>query len=299
MIVVKMKGGLGNQMFQYALGRELQRRNRSELYLDLTWLLDRFPRTGVVYRDYDLDIFAIQPRFTLLSEVARRRSLPLVLMYGSVYLSRLRDRIGLQRRVIEGRPGLTPEKLLELKGDLYVDGYWQSPRYFAGSESTLRQAFRVHEPLLSISRPVAGLIAETDSICLDVRRTDYVTVPTASNMHGFVGTEYYDRGIAFIAPQLKTPHIFITSDDIEWCVANFHFDYPTTFLGPEHNGYKVGNKLALMSRCKHFLIPNSSFAWWAAWLSPSPEKIVVCPRNWFRDPTVCASDLIPEGWIRL
>jgi hypothetical protein len=299
MIVVKLQGGLGNQMFQYALGRELQRRNGGELYLDLTWLLDRYPRTGVVYRDYELDIFGIQPRFTPLSEIARLWSVPLVLMYGSVYLSRLRDRVGLRRLVQESSSSLSPEELLELKGDLYLDGHWTSQKYFEGSESILRKEFRVREPLLPISESVGASIAETDSICLNVRRTDYVTLKASIDMHGFVGKEYYDRGISLLAPQLENPHIFITSDDVEWCRANLRFDYPTTILGDEHQGYKFGNKFALMSRCRHFLIPNSTFAWWAAWLGSSPDKIVICPRKWFRDPNIDASDMIPRGWIRL
>jgi hypothetical protein len=269
------------------------------LHLDLTWLLDRYPRTGVVYRDYDLDIFGIEPRFTLLSEIARRWSVPLVLMYGSVYLSRIRDRSGLQRRIVQGHTSLSPEEILALGGDVYLDGCWQSPRYFAGSEAILRREFSVREPIALASEDVAATIAATDSICLNVRRADYVNLQASIDMHGFVGREYYDRGIALIAPQLKNPHIFITSDDVEWCRANLHFDFPTTVLGPEHKGHKFGNYLTLMSRCKHFLIPNSSFAWWAAWLNPSSDKIVVCPRNWFRDPNIDASGMIPEGWIRL
>ncbi len=117
----------------------------------------------------------------------------------------------------------------------------------------------------------------TDSICLNVRRADYVDLPASINTHGFIGREYYERGINLIAPNLKNPHIFITSDDIEWCRANLQFDYPSTLLGHEHKGLKFGNYLTLMSRCKHFLIPNSSFAWWAAWLSSSPEKLSFVP----------------------
>jgi hypothetical protein len=151
---------------------------------------------------------------------------------------------------------------------------------------------------LPASAPIAALMDETDSICLNVRRADYVSLQASIDMHGFVGKEYYDRGIALIAPKVKVPHIFVTSDDVEWCQANLRFDYPTTFLGHEHKGYKFGNYLMLMSCCKHFLIPNSTFGWWAAWLNPSLDKIVVCPRNWFRDPNIDSSDMIPEGWIR-
>jgi hypothetical protein len=121
------------------------------------------------------------------------------------------------------------------------------------------------------------------------------TSPLVSANNGFVGKDFYDRGIALIAPKLKNPHIFVTSDDIEWCRNN----YPVTVLGREYKSYKFGECLTLISRCKHFLIPNSTFTWWAAWLNTGKEKIVVCPRTWCCVPGSDASDLIPEGWVRI
>ena len=117
------------------------------------------------YRDYDLDIFGTKMRCTLLSKIARRRSVPLVLIYGIVYLSRLRGRAGLVRRIVES-PTLRPEEILQSHGDLSLDGYWQRPRYFEGSVLSLRQEFSVCEPILPASKGVAAMIAETDSICL-------------------------------------------------------------------------------------------------------------------------------------
>lgn len=144
---------------------------------------------------------------------------------------------------------------------------------------------------------MAAQMAATDSICVNVRRTDYVTVQASSQAHGFVGKEYYDRGIEVIAPRLKNPHVFVTSDDVEWCRENLRFEYPTTVLGHEYKGYKFGEYLTLMSRCKHFLIPNSSFAWWAAWMNTSASKTVVCPKNWFDAAKI--DDVILPTWIRI
>ena len=126
-----------------------------------------------------------------------------------------------------------------------------------------------------------------------------MTVQSSIDVHGFVGKEYYERGIAAIAPRLANPHIFLTSDDVPWCKENLRFDYPTTVLGQEYKGYKFGEELTLMARCKHFLIPNSSFAWWAAWLGSSQDKIVVCPKHWFRESKIDSSDLVPPQWIRV
>ena len=297
MIVVKLQGGLGNQMFQYALGRALQRRNGGDLALDLTLLLDRFPRSNVIFRDYDLDIFGIQPRLTLLSQLSRCLPIPLLYLRGGSALTRLQDWAGFQRYI----PGTVEfrEEVLEERGNVYLDGYWQSPKYFSGSEDIIRREFRVKEPLSPAGERVAAQMASTDSICVNVRRADYVTLQASNATHGFVGKEYYARGVERIAPVLKGPHIFVTSDDVDWCRENLRFAYPTTVLGHEYKGYKFGEYLTLMTRCKHFLISNSTFAWWAAWLSPSPDKIVVCPKDWFRDSKFDASDLIPPEWIRL
>ena len=297
MIVIKLQGGLGNQMFQYALGRELQRRNGGELAFDLTLLLDRFPRSGVVYREFDLDIFHIQPRLTHLSRLARHFPVPLLYMRSASALARLRDRIGTQR-YMTGTVAFC-EEVLEAKGNVYLDGFWQSPKYFTGSEAFLRSEFVVKRPLSSAGERLLMQMASTDSICVNVRRTDFVTIQASIEKHGFVGKEYYDRGIQEIAPRLNNPHIFVTSDDVEWCRENLRFDYPTTVLGYEYKGYKFGEYLTLMARCKHFLIPNSSFAWWAVWLNTSEDKMVVCPRNWYRDSKIDSSDLIPPQWTRL
>jgi len=297
MIVVKLQGGLGNQMFQYAMGRELKRRSGGDLALDLTQLLDRFPRSNLVVRDYDLDIFRIQPRLTLLSQIARRWPIPLLYMHGTRALARALDRAGLQRYILE--PVGFREEVLEARGNVYLDGYWQSPKYFAGSEAILRRELEVKQPLSPAGERVAAQMSSTDSICVNVRRADYVTLPGSIGTHGFVGKDYYDRGIEQIAPRMKNPYVFVTSDDVQWCRENLRFEYPTTVLGHEYKGYKFGEYLTLMARCKHFLIPNSSFAWWAAWLNPSEDKIVVCPKQWFRDSKIDSSDRIPPQWIRI
>jgi hypothetical protein len=297
MIVVKLQGGLGNQMFQYALGRELQRCNGGKMSLDLTLLLDRFPRRNAIPRDYNLDIFGLQPRLTLLSRLARRIPVPLLYMRAASTLARLQDLVGLQQYVSDSFK-FRPE-VLDVGANVYLDGNWQSPKYFARSEDILRHEFRVRQPLSPAGERVAALMASSDSICVNVRRTDYVTAKSAVERHGFVGKDYYDRGIERIAPGLRAPHIFVTSDDLGWCRDNLRFNYPVTVLGPECKGYKYGEELALMARCKHFLIPNSTFAWWAAWMNSSRDKIVVCPKAWFRDPKLDSADLIPPQWIRI
>jgi hypothetical protein len=218
-------------------------------------------------------------------------------MRGSTALARIEDMTGFQRYVTG--PVKFQADVLEATGNVYLDGYWQSPKYFVGLDAILQKEFQVQQPLTAPAQRLAQLIADTDSISVNVRRTDYVTLPAARDTHGFVGKEYYDEGIELIAHKLRNPHIILSSDDLDWCRENLKFRYPTTFIEPECKGYKFGLEFALMTRCKHFLIPNSTFAWWTAWLSPQENKTIVCPRNWFRDPRLDSSDIVPSTWIRV
>jgi len=92
---------------------------------------------------------------------------------------------------------------------------------------------------------------------------------------------------------------FVFSDDIEWCKKNIKFSHPTFFVEDEYFGKKGEEYLFLMSACKYFVIPNSTFSWWGAWLSEREEKIVICPKKWFVDESIDTSDLIPNDWTRI
>jgi hypothetical protein len=298
MITVKLQGGLGNQMFQYALGRSLVEKNKDRLVLDATFLLDRAPRKDFVFRNYDLDIFGINPRFTFLSRMARLFPLQSYYSDRSLSISNKKDLLGRQKYVREEPFGFHPE-IFQLAGDLYLDGYWQSEKYFEEIKDLIRIEFSFGETENAKVKEMAEKIISTESVCLNVRRGDFANLPSAIKTHGFVGMDYYEKGIEIIASQVANPCFFITSDDIEWCVKNFKMDYPYVFLTHEYKGEKFKDYLRLMTLCKHFLIPNSSFAWWAAWLNPDPQKIVIAPKKWFNDPSIDTSDLIPESWLRM
>lgn len=298
MIIVKLQGGLGNQMFQYALGLSLAQRHRDSLAFDTTFLLDRTPRKNFTFRNYDLDVFNIHPRFTSLSEIANRLPIPILYPNLSRAVSEIKSMVSIQKYVREVNPGFNSEILL-LKGNLYLDGYWQSEKYFDNIEDIIRREFNLGEIIDPKIKKMAEKIHSTESVCINVRRGDYVSLPHSAEMHGFVGTGYYRNGIEFIASKLRNPHFFITSDEIEWCVDNLRIEYPHTFIGHEYGGRKFRDYLRLMSLCRHFIIPNSSFAWWAAWLSTNQGKIVIAPRRWFNDEKIIYRDLVPESWIRI
>lgn len=292
MIYMRLKGGMGNQMFQYATGLALARRAESELTLDLSNLLYRNKGKDFVYRKYDLDVFRVAPAFLtspkVLTPIMNLRINP---------LSK-----AVRRWVTRGIPVVkephfhfAPQLLSDVRPDTIYEGWFQSPRYFAEVEQEVRQAFRFSREVIPESRELLVRIQATNAVCLNVRRTDFLKVDTLNA----TDLAYFLRGAAYLAERLENPHFFVFSDDVAWCRENIKLSHATEFVDHEHKGFKFGNYLQLMTNCRHFLIPNSSFAWWATWLNTNPDKMVVAPKMWFTDPEIDTSDLVPADWVRL
>jgi hypothetical protein len=299
MIVVRLKGGLGNQMFQYALARTLQHRRGDELRLDVSYLLGSSVFDWDVPREYALDVFRIQPAFAYSPRLLRRVP-PRQIRYPAGWIFGEAETLPRKQTFVhEAEFGFHPEVLDLTAPNLYLDGYWQSESYFAEAEEEIRRAFQFRIPVAGSARELAQTIASVNSVCVDIRRGDYVTVESSRNTQGFVGEDYYRRGIEWIKANIQDPHLFISSDDLPWCREHLKLDLPTTHLDDEYSGWKFGAKLHLMSSCRHFLISNSTFAWWAAWLAHCEKKLIACPRQWFHTPSLSSKDLIPASWVTL
>lgn len=290
MIFVKLMGGLGNQMFQLAAGLALAR-HQTEVRVDLDFLLDRTPGQDFVFRDYDLGLFAGEPR------VARRAELPLhwrfyrqrPLRAAARALQRLDPRY-----LADWTPRYNP-RLLAAPDGTYLEGFWQSERYFAGIAGELRRAFTFKAPVAEASRPLLDRIRAANAVCVNVRRGDFV----GSAFHGVVGAPYLEAGARHVAERCAAPTFFVFSDDLAWCREHVQLGHPTEFVGHEHKGDKFGAYLQLMIACRHFIIPNSSFGWWAAWLGAAADKLVVAPRLWYAAEPDGTPDVAPAGWTRL
>lgn len=292
MIITRLKGGMGNQMFQYALGLQLADRLGTDLKLDVGNLLYRNKGRGFVYRNYDLDVFQIEGDFLARPQVL-----------APLFNLRIKPLGKLLRRLTAGGLPVVEEAHFHYdpgvvenarQGAIY-EGWFQSPRYFAGVEDRVREAFTYRHDLLPTSRELYARIRDTNAVCLNVRRTDFLT----TDVLNATNEAYFRRGANHMRERLDDARIFVFSDDVAWCRANLRFDLPTEFIGHEHKGFKFGNYLRLMQACDHFVIPNSSFAWWAAWLNTNPDKVVVAPENWFNDPAIDTTDLVPAEWDRL
>jgi hypothetical protein len=295
MITVLLRGGLGNQMFQYAFGLQLAKKYKTELLLDTVLLNDRFPRKDFTYRTFDLDVFTLEPRFTKLSEISHRLPVPGAWLVADFSYMKMRTFLGLQKWINQG--DVLDPNILQSDGNAFLFGYWQSEKYFEAIGDEVIKAFQFRDPLAGEAAQLAQLIRSCNSVAVCVRRGDYITSPSARAMMGETNVDYYAQARAYIGEYVKSPRYFVFTDDVEWCRANLDFPATTVFIGKL--GPKWSFHLQLVSLCKHNIIANSTFYWWGAWLNANPTKIVIAPKRWFASLPKGIDDLVPERWIKM
>ena len=297
MIIVRLFGGLGNQMFQYAAARRLAHHHNALLKLDVSdlskWQNWNTPR------EYTLFHFNIEAEIASTSEVVDLRGESKSNIKKG--LDRFFQLLGMparNTRVIREKHFHFDQTILEAPDNVNLDGYWQSEKYFEDIKNVLQKEFTLKNPLEGKNLDVAEEIRRANSVSLHVRRADYVTDQRTTEFHGFCGLDYYNACVDVVGRSVSDPHFFVFSDDPDWVRGNIKLRFPTTFV--VHNEPQKGHEdLRLMSMCQHHIIANSSFSWWGSWLSPRPEKIVIAPRKWFNDKTINTDDLIPDQWIRM
>ncbi len=266
MIVVKLKGGLGNQMFQYAAGRALAIRAGTELLLDANTYSQSYNR------EFGLDKFCIKARIATDQDLA---PWPKWQRKPSEWLQRLGIRT---RRYRELKLGFDP-KWPSLGDDLYIEGYFQSEKYFSEIKDVLVSDFQLKAQLSAENQRIADQIKNSESVMIHVRRGDYVSSPKAAEKHGACGIEYYRHAIEKIESSVDSPQFFIFSDDLDWVRENIPLPGDPVYVDGNQHTPEVD--IGLMALGKHFVIANSSFSWWGAWLSCADDNVVVSPAPWF------------------
>lgn len=294
MIIIKLQGGLGNQMFQYAAARRLAIINHTSLKLDTTALVND------ELRSYALNSFNIYEEFVTQRELNfiyrligwRRRILQLVPAATIIW-----DKYVPWKIVQEIQAQNVDSTVIRAKGNVYLDGYWQSEKYFIDIQDIIRGEFSFKSHIFASKSEIKELIANTHSIGLHIRRGDYIANSSINQSHGTCDLSYYRYAVDFFARRISIPHFFVFSDDPAWCKQNLILDHPVTVVSQSYSN-SDHEDLQLMSQCQHQIIANSTFSWWAAWLNPNPEKIVIAPQRWFRQ-RCTPNDLIPVEWIKI
>ena len=293
MIIVKIFGGLGNQMFQYAAGKVLAVKNNTELKLDINHYKIKTLPHGLPYRTYDLSVLNIEENIATDKEIAlfKKESADFI----KRNIRKAKNIIAPYKIIYEPHFHYYSE-LITMKGNIYMDGYWQSEMYFKDIENIIRKEFTIKTTLTNEANEMLGKINNTNSVCLNIRRQEFASNPY---LNLFTGTEYIYKAVEYFNNKINNPHYFIFSDELDWVKENVKLTEPYTIVESNLYGDKFRDCLYLMSSCKHFIIPNSTFGWWAAWLNGDVDKLVVAPERWFSDDVRNTKDLIPEKWIRL
>ena len=289
MIVMRLKGGLGNQMFQYALGRRLSLEHHTELALETSSFKTDHLR---VYRLDSLQIKgSASDKLPFFPTTGPKRRLNSLLQF-------FRGLVGRPFEIFKEKSFSFDPSVLQCSDNAFFDGFWQSEKYFATIRENLLAELVPVTPLSGELTHIAHNIQSCAAVSIHVRRGDYVSDPTTTAYHGVCSKEWYEKAAEYMKAHVPNLQFFVFSDDFEWAKDNLSFNAPTTFVKPSPDGMEC-HDLYVMSLCKHNVIANSSFSWWGAWLNQNPNKIVVAPRKWFVAGPQTTNDLIPESWIRI
>lgn len=293
MVVVKLIGGLGNQLFQYAAGRMLSILHNTELKLDVT-SFEHYDWHTYSLKPFQVnEVFASQKDVAAVKGTSRKRLSRIIFYLNKMINPCYKPPIFTERNLRPYNPRIT-----RTTKNVYLDGYWQSEKYFANIQDVIRHEFTVKYQQDHESQEIGKTIAETQSVSIHIRRGNYISNPKLNKIHGTCSLEYYQECVRRIAEKIAFPHFFVFSDDPRWVRENLNLEHPTTFISHNDAG-KDYEDLRLMSMCQHQIIANSTFSWWAAWLNPNPNKIILAPRRWFNDASADTQDLLPDDWIKV
>lgn len=279
MIIVKLKGGLGNQLFQYAFGTFLSSQKNESLKLDISSLGSK----NDTKREYQLNKFNIKAGISSPEELKKFKP--------SAWSDFLHKKI-LRQFHIGWEPNILQSK------STYFEGYFQSYKYLDSIRNQLLSEITLKNPIANTYQEILNKIKNTNSVAIHIRRGDFTDNQKIKLIHQTINLDYYQKAITIIKQKIANPTWYIFSDDIEWAKANLQIDQLTIFVSPPE-GSDQAQELILMSKCKHQIIANSTFSWWAAYLNQNPNKIVIAPKKWNNRYQKYYQHLLPNDWITL
>ena len=287
MIITKIIGGLGNQMFQYAAGYALSRRLNQPLKLDIS-----------DYKNYKDRVYLLNI-FNHGSKILSCFQSTIYKKSNKYHKKLLYNIFNNQRLKYIKQPNRNYNTFFDsLHGNVYLDGYWQSEKYFLPYADEIRKIFNLELKLCKSSSIILKKIISSESVSIHFRRGDYINDIKVNNRYGVCSLQYYKKSINYFLKRFKHINFFIFSDDILWVENNLPKMNNVHFVKHEEECHPY-EEVFLMSKCNHNIIANSTYSWWGAWLNNNPAKIIIAPEKWFKDTQIVIKDLIPENWIKL
>ncbi|MCM1138940.1 MAG: alpha-1,2-fucosyltransferase [Muribaculum sp.] len=289
MKIVRIFGGLGNQMFQYALAVALGSKG-NDVRIDASCMRGYPLHNGFeLKRIFNADI----PQASLFELLWLGYPLPHYRLWqvGKRILPKR------QAMIVEDSAMEFNKDVFKQKRDYLLEGYWQTEKYFSDWRDEILDAFRFPKfASESENQMLAKEIACSNAVSVHVRRGDYLKI---SNTSGICTEGYYNKAIKLIIDKCNPEMFVFFSDDIDWCKEHFKDlaeGHKVVFVD-WNKGEESYRDMQLMSLCSHNIIANSSFSWWGAWLNNNPDKVVITPSRWMNGPGW--PDIIPDAWIKI
>lgn len=292
MIIVKIIGGLGNQLFQYSMGRAIEKKLGKDVYFDISEFENYELRNLELYH-FNTEI-KLAPK-ERVQELKNLKNKLLFKIFSKLRIQKLFIKyLSYYQEYIEDYS----RDIFDLNKQVYLDGYWQSEKYFLDIKDVIINELVVKTPASNENQKLLKNILIQNSVSVHIRRGDYINNNKVNQLYGTCSLEYYQKACDYISSKIENPVFYIFSDDIEWAKSNLGNQYNKIFVDI-NSADKAYEDLRLMSSCKHNIIANSSFSWWGAWLNSNLNKVVIAPDIWFVNTRINSKDIIPNSWIRI
>lgn len=283
MIIIRLRSGLGNQMFQYAFFKQMQFWHGEEnVKLDIDTYGWHNHNGREIDKIFTLDFYG--------DTATKKQSLHLADVSYSLPSRILRKIRGAKHKKYLFWKEMQLEDYKNLSGDIYLEGFWNEEKYFYDVQSEIRKIYTFPDLKNNYQLEILDKIQTTESVGIHIRRGDYVKYPDKFPM---CTPNYYKKALEIIKQKYKDVSIFIFSDDLNWCKSELSFINNVTFVENKVNTEAFVDML-LMSRCKHNIIANSTFSWWGAWLNNNPDKVVIYPET-----ALITYETLPNHWIKI
>jgi len=285
MITAKITGGLGNQLFQYAAARSLAYDLNTDLYLDISHYSGHNLPKHVKYllNNFNIKIDGYTNSFAWKMKKKIKK------------LKKEDETIFSDYEDVYGTNSTYKPQIKNLKGNIYLDGYWGNEKYFIQNKNIIKRELQLKKSPNKKNKKILEEISSVNSIALTVRRKDYLD-PYFKAQFGFCTLSYYREAIKKIVKETKNPIFYIFSDDPEWVKKNIILSYPTYYISHNYKSKEYWEDLRLISSCKHFIMANSTFSWWGSLLGDN-NSIIIGPKPWLNSYTT--KDIMPRSWKRI
>lgn len=291
MIIIKLQGGLGNQLFQYALGRTIEKKYKKEVAYDLSFFNNQQKLTP---RTYCLDKYNTKLRIASGGEISKTKYAFGIFSKISYFIKKALNKFFFKKYHISYESDFLES--LKDNNSLYLEGYWQSFRYVEPCIEELGKEITLKDATSHLFEDIVEKILKSESVAIHIRRGDYLK--TGGDL-ATLDISYYERANNFVSQKLKNIQYYIFTDDVIWAKENLQFLGKENIVFVSDIGLNDYEELLLITKCKSVFIANSSYSWWGAVLNSNENAIIVCPKDWRNKLLKNDDNLCPKEWIRM